>query len=79
MQPAPGASVIDGALRALGLSAREREVAALVLQGHSTKAIASALVISPWTAQDHLKAIYEKVGVSSRSELVSLVPAAVPA
>jgi DNA-binding CsgD family transcriptional regulator len=79
VQPAPAASVVDAALRALGLSAREREVAALVLQGHSTKAIASALVISPWTAQDHLKAIYEKVGVSSRSELVSLVPAAVPA
>jgi DNA-binding CsgD family transcriptional regulator len=79
VQPAPAASMVDGALRALGLSAREREVAALVLQGHSTKAIASALVISPWTAQDHLKAIYEKVGVSSRSELVSLVPAAVPA
>jgi DNA-binding CsgD family transcriptional regulator len=34
---------------------------------------------SSWTAQDHLKAIYEKVGVSSRSELVSLVPAAVSA
>jgi DNA-binding CsgD family transcriptional regulator len=47
----------------------------VALQGQSTKAIASALVISPWTAQDHLKAIYEKVGVSSRSELVSLVPA----
>jgi DNA-binding CsgD family transcriptional regulator len=76
VQPAPAANVIDGALRALGLSAREREVAALALQGHSTKAIASALVISPWTAQDHLKAIYEKVGVSSRSELVSLVPVA---
>jgi DNA-binding CsgD family transcriptional regulator len=75
VQPAPAASVVEGTLRALGLSAREREVAALVLQGHSTKAIASALVISPWTAQDHLKAIYEKVGVSSRSELVSLVPA----
>jgi DNA-binding CsgD family transcriptional regulator len=75
VQPAPAASVVDGALRALGLSTREREVAALVLQGHSTKAIASALVISPWTAQDHLKSIYEKVGVSSRSELVSLVPA----
>jgi DNA-binding CsgD family transcriptional regulator len=73
--PAPAASVADGALRALGLSAREREVAGLVLQGHSTKAIASALVISPWTAQDHLKAIYEKVGVSSRAELVSLVAA----
>ena len=66
----------NAALRALGLSAREREVAALVLQGNSTKAIASALVISPWTAQDHLKSIYDKVGVSSRSELVSLVQAA---
>ena len=79
VQPAPASSVLDGALRAVGLTAREREVAALVLQGHSTKAIASALVISPWTAQDHLKAIYEKLGVSSRSGLVSLVPAAVPA
>jgi DNA-binding CsgD family transcriptional regulator len=76
VQPAPAATVVDGALRALGLSAREREVASLALKGHSTKAIASALVISPWTAQDHLKAIYEKVGVSSRSELVSLVPVA---
>ncbi|MGZ4260376.1 MAG: helix-turn-helix transcriptional regulator [Solirubrobacteraceae bacterium] len=75
VQPAPGASVVDGALRALGLSAREREVTALVLQGHSTKAIASALMISPWTAQDHLKAVYDKVGVRSRSELVSLVRA----
>jgi DNA-binding CsgD family transcriptional regulator len=77
VQPAPAASVVEGALRALGLSVREREVAALVLQGHSTKAIASALVISPWTAQDHLKAVYDKVGVRSRSELVSLVPASV--
>jgi DNA-binding CsgD family transcriptional regulator len=77
VQPAPAASVVDGALRALGLSAREREVGALVLQGHSTKAIAAALVISPWTAQDHLKAVYDKVGVLSRSELVLLVPASV--
>jgi DNA-binding CsgD family transcriptional regulator len=74
VQPAPAASVVDGALRALGLSAREREVAALSVQGHSTKSIASVLVISRWTAQDHLKSIYEKVGVSSRTELVSLVP-----
>jgi DNA-binding CsgD family transcriptional regulator len=79
VQPAPAASVVDGALRALGLSAREREVAALVLEGHSTKAIAAALVISPWTAQDHLKAVYDKVGVRSRSELVSLVAAGVVA
>ncbi|HUA02553.1 MAG TPA: LuxR C-terminal-related transcriptional regulator [Solirubrobacteraceae bacterium] len=74
MQPAPAGSVLDAALRALGLSAREREVTALALQGLSVKAIASELVISPWTVQDHLKAIYEKSGVRSRSELVALVP-----
>jgi DNA-binding CsgD family transcriptional regulator len=74
IQPAPAGSVLDGALRALGLSAREREVASLVLQGHPAKAIASELVISPWTVQDHLKAVYEKTGVRNRSELARLVP-----
>jgi DNA-binding CsgD family transcriptional regulator len=75
MQPAPSAAVLDNILRALGLTAREREVAALAQRGHSAKGIASTLMISPWTVQDHLKAIYEKTGVGSRAELVSLAPA----
>ena len=72
MQPAPPATVLDGALRAMGLTTREREVAALVLRGLSAKAIAATLVISPWTVQDHLKAIYDKTGVRSRAELLGL-------
>jgi DNA-binding CsgD family transcriptional regulator len=72
MQPAPPATVLDCALRAMGLTGREREVAALVLRGQSAKAIASTLVISPWTVQDHLKAIYDKTGVRSRAELLAL-------
>jgi DNA-binding CsgD family transcriptional regulator len=72
MQPAPPATVLDGALRAMGLTGREREVAALVLRGQSAKAIATTLVISPWTVQDHLKAIYDKTGVRSRAELLGL-------
>jgi len=61
-------------LPAAGGTPREREVAALVLRGQSAKAIASSLVISPWTVDDHLKTIYEKAGITSRGELVLLVP-----
>jgi DNA-binding CsgD family transcriptional regulator len=76
MRPAPADAVLEGAFRAFGLSGREREVAALALRGQSAKAIASSLVISPWTVQDHLKAIYEKTGVRGRGELASLLPGA---
>jgi len=71
MQPAPGEVVLDSVLRAMGLSAREREVAALLAQGRPTKSIAAMLSLSPWTVQDHVKAVYAKTGVS-RADLGSL-------
>jgi DNA-binding transcriptional ArsR family regulator len=39
----------------------------------STSEIAGALFIAPGTVQQHLKAIFDKVGVSSRRELVSKI------
>jgi DNA-binding CsgD family transcriptional regulator len=72
IQPSAPDAVLDAVLRSRGLSTREREVAALIIQGRSAKAIASTLVISPWTVQDHMKAIYEKTGVGDRYALAAL-------
>jgi DNA-binding CsgD family transcriptional regulator len=72
LQSADPAAILDNVLRGLGLTAREREVATLAAQGQSTKAIAQTLVLSPWTVQDHLKAVFEKTGFSARSDLSAL-------
>jgi DNA-binding CsgD family transcriptional regulator len=55
------------------LTEREREVTRLVARGLSTEAIGARLYLSPWTVQDHLKAIFAKIGVSTRGELVARV------
>lgn len=56
---------------AFGLSAREKEVAALLLSGRNVPAIAEMLYIGQTTVQTHVKHIYEKVGVRTRQELIA--------
>lgn len=53
-----------------GLSNREREVAKLLLEGKSNKQIALSLHITEHTVEFHLKNIYSKCQVSSRTELI---------
>ena len=60
-------------LLAHGLTKREGEIAQLTLQGKTTKVIARELRISANTVEDHLKAVFAKVGVGSRGELTARI------
>ena len=55
-----------------GLSAREEEVAALLLSGRNVPAISELLCISQSTVHTHVRHIYEKTGVHNRQELIDL-------
>jgi DNA-binding CsgD family transcriptional regulator len=57
--------------RVYALSGRERELVALVVAGLETSAIAKRLFISSHTVQDHLKSVFDKVGIHSRRELLA--------
>jgi LuxR family maltose regulon positive regulatory protein len=56
------------------LSDREREVLRLLAEGLSNKAIARALSVSDNTVKFHLKNLFTKLGVSTRTEAVHLAP-----
>lgn len=63
--------VFDLLCRSYDLTGRERQLVALVVDGLATKQLAQAMCISPYTVQDHLKAVFGKTGLRSRRELVS--------
>ena len=54
-----------------GLTERERDVTELLVAGLGTDDIAAKLHISRHTLRDHVKAIFTKVGVSSRPGLTA--------
>jgi DNA-binding CsgD family transcriptional regulator len=58
-------------LDAHGLTPAQSRVAALVLQGRSTRQIVNELKISAHTVQEHLRAVFDKFGIGSRRELVA--------
>src|SRR5271166_1806799 len=55
------------------LSAREREVAELVVHGKSNRAIADALFLSERTVESHVSSIFNRLNVRSRVELAGAV------
>ena len=60
----PGNAVGDA------LTARERDVLSMISQGLSNKRVARALEISPETVKSHVKRIFSKLAVGTRSAAV---------
>jgi DNA-binding NarL/FixJ family response regulator len=85
VKTAPTAELLDAIRRAaagglafgvrpgggVSLSAREREVLQLVVDGASNDEIGARLGISSRTVESHLRRLFERVGVASRTELAA--------
>jgi len=76
-----GMSALVGRARSIGnalttsavtaLTHREREVARLVAEGLTNRAIATRLVLSERTAANHVQHIFTKLGLTNRSQIAS--------
>ena len=63
-------------LRSFGLTNREVQVALAALRNETNTQIADSFFLSPWTVQDHLKAVFAKTGTRTRRDLMErLLPA----
>lgn len=58
------------------LSARERQVVELVVAGRRNREIATEMGITEKTVKTHLTHVYQRLGVTSRSEMIAAVKAA---
>ncbi len=54
------------------LTEREREVMGFIGRGRSNRDIAEELVISEKTVKNHIRAIYDKLGVANRAEAMAV-------
>jgi DNA-binding CsgD family transcriptional regulator len=66
-----GSSARSGCLVGETLTARERDILAMIGQGLSNKRIAQAREISPETVKSHVKSIFLKLAVGTRAQAVS--------
>jgi pimeloyl-ACP methyl ester carboxylesterase len=60
-----------GTVPGVGLTPREREVVALVAQGHTNREIADAMVISERTAENHIRRVLDRLGLRSRTQIAA--------
>jgi DNA-binding CsgD family transcriptional regulator len=71
IEPAQAIDIAPILVEAYQLTAREQQITQLIARGLGTNDIAARLYLSSHTVRDHIKSIFEKVGVTSRGELVA--------
>jgi DNA-binding CsgD family transcriptional regulator len=71
IEPAKSAEIAPIIIEAYGLTPRERDVVRAIARGMSTAEMAAELFLSTHTVRDYVKSVFDKVGVSSRGELVA--------
>lgn len=71
IEPAQSAEIAPIIVEAYSLTPREQEITRAIARGLDSAEIAETSHLSVHTVRDHVKAIFEKVGVSSRGELVA--------
>ena len=71
VEPAKSAQIAPIIVEAYCLTPREQQITQVVARGLSNPEIAEGLHLSTHTVRDHLKAVFGKVGVGSRGELVA--------
>lgn len=69
--PAEANEIAALAAAAFALSAREWQIAERLIEGSSTDEIARELFLSAYTVQDHVKELFRKLEVNSRSRVVA--------
>lgn len=72
----PGARFED-CFDGFGLTAREADVAELLIVGHTQARIAETLCISDNTVATHVRHVYQKVGVHNRQQFIDFVSPAI--
>lgn len=73
MRHQPASLSLAEACTAAGLTERETQVVEMLGAGLCNASIAGRLSISPRTVENHLRSIYGKLGVNSRTQLLSVL------
>jgi DNA-binding CsgD family transcriptional regulator len=71
-----GKTTVPQALRARGVTSREADVVALVMEGLSNKQTGERLYLSPKTVEKHVEHLMDKLGVANRVEIAAAGQAA---